>query len=64
IWLALAGLVVAAVLVAIAAGVRPAAHTRATLRRFGNTIESLAVVSTVPLLLGVFGLYAQLLETF
>lgn len=64
IWLALAALIVAAVLVAIAAGVRPAAHTRATLRRFGNTIESLAVVSTVPLLLGVFGLYAQLLETF
>lgn len=64
IWLALAALVVTAVLVAVAAGVRPAAHTRAALRRFGNTIESLAVVSTVPLLLGVFGLYAQLLETF
>lgn len=54
-------LVVLAVVVVVMVGVRPAAHIRARLRRLGNFVEALAVVSLVGLLLGVFGVYADLL---
>ena len=60
-----AGLLVAgAVVVAVAAGVQPAAHHRARLRRFGNLLEALAVIALLPLILGVFGVYGQLVGTF
>jgi len=49
---------------ALLAGVRPAAHQRARLRSLGNVLETVAVVVTLPLLLGTFGLFAALLETF
>ena len=52
------------VVVAIAAGVRPAAHHRARLRRFGNLIESIAVISLAPLLLGSFGVFTDLIGRF
>lgn len=58
---ALAGLGVVA---ALLAGVRPAAHQRARLRSLGNALETIAVVVTLPLLLGTFGLFAALLGTF
>jgi hypothetical protein len=45
-------------------GVRPAAHQRARLRRLGNLLEALAVIALLPLLLGVFAVYADLLGTF
>jgi len=57
-------LVGTAVLAAVLAGVRPAAHTRARLRSFGNVLETVAVVVLLPLLLGTFGLFEALLETF
>lgn len=57
----LAGL---AVVVALLVLVAPARHQRASLRRLGNVLESLAVIALVPLLLGVFGVYEQLLGAF
>jgi type VII secretion integral membrane protein EccD len=61
---------VAAILAGIAALVvimvlaRPAAHQRAFLRRVGNVIEALAVISLIPLLLGLFGIFNHLLRAF
>ncbi|WP_457099495.1 EsaB/YukD family protein [Microbacterium sp. P5_E9] len=54
----------AAVLVAAAVLARPAAHTRARLRGLGNLVETLAVISLLPLLLGALGVYAELLGMF
>jgi type VII secretion integral membrane protein EccD len=55
-------LLVLTIAAAVAAGVRPAAHQSASLRRIGNALETLAVIAAFPLLLGVFGIYADLLE--
>lgn len=52
------------ILAALLAGVRPAAHGRARLRSLGNVLETVSVVVMLPLLLGTFGLFAALLETF
>ncbi|WP_345800711.1 EsaB/YukD family protein [Microbacterium sp. AZCO] len=65
--LAWVGVVVAglaAVVIATAAIVRPADHTRARLRGLGNVVETLAVVALIPLLLGALGVYAELLGMF
>jgi hypothetical protein len=43
---------------------RPAAHQRAFLRRIGNFVEALAVIALIPLLLGMFGVFADLLRAF
>ncbi|AUI49794.1 type VII secretion integral membrane protein EccD [Arthrobacter crystallopoietes] len=40
------------------------AHTAARLRLAGNKIETIAILATVPLILGLFGLFAQLLTSF
>ena len=53
-----------AVLAGIAAAVRPAPHQRASLRRLGNLVEAVAMIAVIPLLLGVFGVYADLLGAF
>jgi hypothetical protein len=53
-----------AALALLLVGVRPAAHQRARLRRIGNLLEALAVIALLPLLLGVFAVYADLLGTF
>lgn len=58
---ALAGLGVLAVVGAV---LRPPLHIRARLRRLGGLLEWFAVVSLLPLLLGVLDLYSQLLGTF
>ncbi|WP_424447309.1 EsaB/YukD family protein [Microbacterium arborescens] len=57
----LAAIVVGAVLLA---GIRPPAHVRVRLRRWGNALELLAVVATVPLLLGTLHVYPDLLRVF
>lgn len=57
----LGGLGIAAIALA---GIRPTAHTRVRLRRGGNVLELFAVVATVPLLLGVLGVYPDLLQVF
>jgi ESX secretion system protein EccD len=53
-----------AVLVVIMVMARPAAHQRAFLRRVGNAIEALAVIALIPLLLGMFGIFSDLLRAF
>lgn len=57
----LAAIVVGAILLA---GIRPPAHVRVRLRRWGNALELLAVVATVPLLLGTLQVYPDLLRVF
>jgi hypothetical protein len=56
------GALILAVLLLV--GVRPSPHGRVRLRRWGNLVELLAVVATVPLVLGVLGVYPDLLRTF
>jgi type VII secretion integral membrane protein EccD len=51
-------------LVVIMVLARPAAHQRAFLRRVGNVIEALAVIALIPLLLGMFGIFSDLLRAF
>jgi hypothetical protein len=43
---------------------RPASHQRAYLRRVGNAVEALAVIALIPLLLGMFGVFSDLLQAF
>jgi type VII secretion integral membrane protein EccD len=57
---ALAGSGVAFVLLAY----RPRPHVRARARQFADRLEALAVVGSVPVAVGVFGLYERLLDTF
>jgi type VII secretion integral membrane protein EccD len=53
-----------AVLVVIMVLARPAAHQRAFLRRIGNVIEALSMIALIPLLLGMFGIFSDLLRAF
>jgi hypothetical protein len=52
------------VLVLIMVLARPARHQRAFLRRMGNVIEALSVIALIPLLLGMFGIFSDLLRAF
>jgi ESX secretion system protein EccD len=66
----LSGLVAAAIMTGIAVLIvimvvaRPASHERAMLRRVGNVVEALAVIGLIPLLLGMFGVFSDLLTAF
>jgi type VII secretion integral membrane protein EccD len=62
--LAAVALGVVAVLIVVLVVARPPAHQRAFWRRAGNVVELLAVVALIPLLLGVFGVFADLLGAF
>lgn len=53
-----------AVVAATLGGLRTSSQQRARLRRLGDTLEQLAVLAVLPLLLGVFGVYADLLGAF
>ncbi|CAN5550403.1 hypothetical protein BH10ACT7_BH10ACT7_06030 [soil metagenome] len=57
-------LVALAIIAAVTVAVTPAAHQRASLRRAGNAIEAISVVAMLPVLLGIFGIYAELLAAF
>ena len=57
-------LIAIVVLVVIMVLARPAAHQRAFLRRVGNAFEALAVIALIPLLLGMFGIFSDLLRAF
>ncbi|GLW49817.1 hypothetical protein Stsp02_54780 [Streptomyces sp. NBRC 14336] len=59
---AVLGLLAALPVVALA--FEPAEHVRVRLRRAGDLLESLAVISLFPLVIGVFGVYGRLLDTF
>jgi type VII secretion integral membrane protein EccD len=60
--LAAALALIAGALVVLA--VEPPEHVRARLRRLGDRLETVAVLAAVPLAIGVFGTYGQLLDTF
>lgn len=45
-------------------GYQPPPHIRARARQWGDRLEGLAVVALVPVAVGVFGVYSQLLDTF
>ncbi|RLP11391.1 type VII secretion integral membrane protein EccD [Propionibacterium australiense] len=62
----LRGLVIAAVAAALALVlVKPVPeHTAARVRTWANLVELIAVIATVPLLLGHFGVFSDLLEVF
>ncbi|MFE0131724.1 type VII secretion integral membrane protein EccD [Streptomyces sp. NPDC059037] len=57
----LAGLAIAPLAVL---AVQPAEHVRVRLRRFGDVLESVGVIALLPLVIGVFGVYGRLLDTF
>ena len=60
-----AGLLIGfALLTAVGAGARPAEHQRARLRRLGNFVEAVAMIGLIPLVLAVFGVYADLIGAF
>jgi hypothetical protein len=59
-----AALALLAALVAVSAGVEPAAHQRARLRRWGNLLEAVSVIALPVLLLGAFGIFSDLLGAF
>lgn len=60
----LVALVLVSVVALLVVAMHPPAHTRARLRRAGNTLEMFAVVALLPVTLGVFGVYPDLLGTF
>ncbi|WP_277959389.1 EsaB/YukD family protein [Frigoribacterium faeni] len=63
-WLVVVLFAAGVVVAVVAGGVDPVAHQRASLRRVGNAVEALGVVALLPVLLGVFGVYADLLGAF
>ncbi|WP_406167616.1 type VII secretion integral membrane protein EccD [Streptomyces sp. NBC_00996] len=60
----LAVLVVLALVPLAVLAVRPAEHVRVRLRRLGDVLESVGVIALFPLVIGVFGVYGRLLDTF
>ena len=63
-WVGTAAAVVGAAVIATLVLVRPRPHVRARLRGVGNVIETLAVISLLPLLVGALGVYTDLLAMF
>jgi hypothetical protein len=59
-----AGLAAVAIAILVLTLARPPAHTRAALRQLGDVVETVAVVAMVPLLVGLFGIYSDLLGAF
>ena len=60
--IAILAAIVVLIVIMVLAG--PAAHQRAFLRRVGNAAEALAVIALIPLLLGMFGVFSDLLKAF
>jgi len=60
----IAALAVLAVIIAVAAGSQPAAHQQARMRRWANLLETVSVIALPVLLLGAFGIFADLLGAF
>jgi hypothetical protein len=60
----LAGLGAAVLLAAGVAASSPAAHTSVRLRQYGDALETLLALAVVPIGLGGFGVYAQMLGVF
>lgn len=63
-WVGAAVGIVAALLIAVAVLARPKPHARARLRGIGNVLETVTLVSLLPLVIGAFGIYGELLGMF
>jgi hypothetical protein len=60
----MASLITLALVPLLVLTVQPAEHVRVRLRRFGDVLESVGVIALFPLLIGAFGVYGRLLDTF
>lgn len=63
-WLAGIGVLLTAVVIGAMLVLRLPGHVLARFRVAAKRFETLAILATIPLLAGLFGLFAQLLETF
>lgn len=64
VWIVGAGVLVLSVLIGLGLSVDLPEHTEARLRQIAERVEVLAILATVPLLVGYFGVFAKMLETF
>jgi uncharacterized membrane protein len=63
--LSIAGILTGVVLlIVILVVAQPVSHQRAFWRRAGNLLEAVCVIALIPLLLGMFGIYRDLLGAF
>ncbi|MFJ2769907.1 type VII secretion integral membrane protein EccD [Streptomyces sp. NPDC087300] len=60
----LAVLVLLALIPLVVLAVEPAEHVRVRLRRAGDVLESMGVIAMLPLVIGAFGVFGRLLDTF
>ncbi|WP_313816166.1 type VII secretion integral membrane protein EccD [Citricoccus sp.] len=60
----LAALLVVALVIGAGLSVDLPEHSQARMRKTGDTIEAIALLAPIPLLIGYYGIYATLLETF
>ncbi|NUL46074.1 type VII secretion integral membrane protein EccD [Cellulosimicrobium funkei] len=60
----LAALLVLALVIGAGLSVDLPEHSQARMRKTGDTIEAIALLAPIPLLIGYYGIYATLLETF
>ena len=63
-WVAAGCALGAGILFAVLAGWRPSGQQRARLRRLGDIAELVGVLAILPVALGVFGVYGDLVSTF
>jgi len=63
-WEAAAAVLAVAAIAVVVLAHRPSAHGRARARQVADRLESLAVVASVPVAVGVFGVYERLLAAF
>lgn len=63
-WVVGLGVLVLAVLIGLGLAVDLPDHVEARIRQICERLEMLAILATIPLLIGYFGVYAQMLDTF
>lgn len=63
-WLVGVGALLVAVVALLVLTLQPADHTAARFRLLANRTESIAILASIPLAAGMFGIFAQLLESF
>ncbi|MET1034479.1 MAG: type VII secretion integral membrane protein EccD [Arthrobacter sp.] len=64
VWLVGAGVLLVSALIGLGLAVDLPDHAEARLRQVAERVEVLAIIATVPLLTGYFGVFAKMLETF
>ena len=64
VWIVGAGVLAVSLLIALGLGVTLPEHTGARLRQVAERVEVLAILATVPLLVGYFGVFSTMLATF